>query len=204
VMRNCNLVMAGDDHNPGALVLMVSTGASQPKCFLTARANSATAIPRIKLIHSVLGKHVVALRQADDLHGWHAFAFVGEQVGDQLPSIFLEPNNTGAWSLFNFVNVQVPTKANVTAHCAQANAPIFLTSNAAGVATDVMTACMIPLMWASYFISGDTPKATLDKIERLVASVPVEDRVLCSCIQHFSDFGLPHMLWWIWPHARLF
>jgi hypothetical protein len=82
-MRIYNLVMAGNDHNPGALVLMVSTGASEPKCFLTARANSATAIPRIKLIHSV-GNYVVVLGQANDFHG-HAFAFVGEQVGDQLP-----------------------------------------------------------------------------------------------------------------------
>jgi hypothetical protein len=32
---------------------------------------------------------------------------------------------------------------------------------------------MIPLMWAPYFIVGGTLKDTLDKIELLVASVPL-------------------------------
>jgi hypothetical protein len=97
------------------------------------------------------------------------------------------------------VDVQVPTEADVTAHCAQANAPIFLPSNAAGVATDVMTACMIPLMWPPCFISGDTPKATLDKIERLVASVPVEDRALFRA----SNIGDAMLVWQkVQPHQR--
>jgi hypothetical protein len=79
-MRNCRTVMEGDDPDPGAVVLSVATGALEPKCFLTARTNSATAVPQIELIHS-MGTYVVALGQADDLHGL-TFAYVGEQVGD--------------------------------------------------------------------------------------------------------------------------
>ena len=85
-MRTYGLVMQGNYLDPGAIVLRVSTGAAEPKCFLTSRMNSATAIPKIKLrIHS-MGSYLVALGQPDDLHG-HTCAFVlGEQIRDQLPS----------------------------------------------------------------------------------------------------------------------
>ena len=81
-MRTYRLVMQGNNLDPGAIVLTVSTGASEPKCFLTSRMKSATAIPNIELIHS-MDSYLIALRQPDDLHG-HTFAFVGEQIGDQL------------------------------------------------------------------------------------------------------------------------
>ena len=74
-MRTYGLVMNGNHLEPGAVVLRVSTGASEPKCFLTSRLNSATAIPKIELIHS-MGSYLVALGQLDDLHG-QTFAFVG-------------------------------------------------------------------------------------------------------------------------------
>jgi hypothetical protein len=74
-MRNYRNVMGGVNAGPGALVLLVTTGSLEPKCFLTSRANSATATPKIELIHSI-GNYVIALGQADDLHG-HTFAFVG-------------------------------------------------------------------------------------------------------------------------------
>ena len=41
----------GKNPDPGALALMVSTGASEPESFLTSRMSSATAIPEIQLIH---------------------------------------------------------------------------------------------------------------------------------------------------------
>ena len=88
----------GNNPDPGALVLMVSTGALAPKRFLTSRMNSAKKIRKIKLIHS-MGSCVVALGQPNDLHG-RTFAFVAEQVGDQLPSTFLEPTNGGALVAF--------------------------------------------------------------------------------------------------------
>ena len=63
-----------------------------------------------------MGNHVVALGQADDLHG-HTFAFAGDHVGDQLPSTFLEPAQGGALGAFSTVDVNVPSAAVVTAHC---------------------------------------------------------------------------------------
>ena len=186
-MRNYQLVQQGNHDNPGALVLMVATGASEPKCFLTARMNSVTAIPKIDMIHS-MGNYVVALGQPDDLHG-HTFAFVGEQVGDQLPSTFLEPQNGGALNAFNTIDVDVPSEAAVIAHYAQANAPMFLPSVTGGENTALMEVCMIPLMWAPYFIGGGTPKATLDKIDLLVASVPAEDRHLYEFIQQWGRYS---------------
>ena len=91
-------VLEGNNPDPGALVLMVPTGASAPKCFLTSRMSSAKKIRKIELIHS-MGSCVVALGQPNDLHG-HTFAFVAEQVGDQLPSTFLKPTNGGALVAF--------------------------------------------------------------------------------------------------------
>jgi hypothetical protein len=91
-----------------------------------------TAIPKIELIHWK-GNYVVALGQADDLHG-HMFAFVGDHVDNQLPSIFLEPTQGGALATFSTVRVDV--QAVITAHYAQADPPIFLPSTTAGVATD--------------------------------------------------------------------
>ena len=44
--------------------------------------NLATAIPKVKLVHS-MGTYVDTLGQPRD-HG-RMFAFVGEQIGDQLP-----------------------------------------------------------------------------------------------------------------------
>jgi hypothetical protein len=91
-MRDCHLIQEGNDPDPGAAVLMVSTGASAPKCFLTSRMNSVVAaILKIELIHS-MGNCVVALREPDGLHGL-PFAFVGKRVGVQLPSPFLESQN---------------------------------------------------------------------------------------------------------------
>jgi hypothetical protein len=73
-----------------------------------------------------MGNYVVALGQADDLHG-HTFAFVGDQVGDQLPSTFLEPAQGGALTAFSTVRVNVPSQAVITAHYAQAAPPSFPT-----------------------------------------------------------------------------
>lgn len=184
-MRNYRLAKEGN--NPGALVLTVVTGAAEPKCFLTARTNSVTATPKIELIHS-MGNYVVALGQADDLHG-HTFAFVGDQVGNQLPSTFLEPARGGALGAFATAYVDVPSEAVVAAHYAQDHPPFFLPSTTAGVATDMIELCMIPLMWAPYFISGATPKETLDKIELLVASVAAADRHLYEFIQQWGRYA---------------
>jgi hypothetical protein len=185
-MRNYRLVQNGTNPNPGALVLMVATGAAEPKCFLMARTNSATAIPKIELIHS-MGNYVVALGQADDLHG-HTFAFVRDQVGDQLPSTFLEPAQGGPLAAFSTVRVDVLPQAVITAHYAQADPPI-LPSTTAGVATDMLEVCMIPLMWAPYFITGGTPKDTLDKIELLVVSVPLADREVYEFIRDWGWYA---------------
>jgi hypothetical protein len=75
-MRNYRTAQEGNYADPGEPVFLVTTGATEPKCFLTARANSDTATPKIELIHSI-GTHVVALGQEDDLHG-QTFAFVGD------------------------------------------------------------------------------------------------------------------------------
>jgi hypothetical protein len=58
-MSNCRLVHEGDNPNLGALVLLVTTGALGPKCFLAARTNLAAAIPKTELIH-LMGDSVVA------------------------------------------------------------------------------------------------------------------------------------------------
>jgi hypothetical protein len=179
--------MEGNDPDPGAVILSVVTGALEPKCFLTSRTNSATARPKIELIHS-MGTYVVALGQADDLHGL-TFASVGEQVGDQLPSTFLEPQDGGALLAFELVNVEVPEEAALTAHYAQANAPLLMPHNTDGVDTDLMDVCMIPLMWAPYFIGGGTPKETFDKIESLVAAVPAADRDAYEFIQQWGRYS---------------
>ena len=46
-------------------------------------------------------------------------AFVGEQVGDQLPSTFLEPTNGGALAAFAMVDVNVPAEAAIITHYSQ-------------------------------------------------------------------------------------
>jgi hypothetical protein len=186
-MRNYWLVQNDNNPNPGALVVMVVMGAAEPKCFLTARTNSATAIPKIELIHS-MGNYVVALGQADDLHG-HTFAFVGDQVDDQLPSTFLEPAQGGALAAFSTVRVNVPPQVVIIAHYAQATPPIFLQSTTAGIATDTMEVHMIPLMWAPYFITGGTPEDTLDKTELLVASIPPADREVYEFIREWGRYA---------------
>ena len=60
--------------------------------------------------------------------------------------------------------VVVPTQATIDAHYAQANPPVFLPSDTAGEDLELMDVCMIPLMWAPYFIGGGTPKATLARL----------------------------------------
>ena len=186
-MRNYQHVLNGNNDDPGALVLMASTGASEPKCFLTARMNSARSVPQIELVHSV-DNYVVALGQADDLHG-HSFVFVGDQLGDQLPSTCLESETGGVLSAFAMSDVEVPTEAVINAHCAQVNPSVFLPSDAAGVATDLMEVCMIPLMWAPYFISGGTPKQTLDKIELLLATIPGGERAAYEFIHQWGRYA---------------
>ena len=74
--------------------------------------------------------------------------------------------------MFQLANVVVPTQAMIDAHYAQAQAPVVLPSNTGGEDIELMDVCMIPLMCPLYFFIGDgTPKATLDKIEFMVASV---------------------------------
>jgi hypothetical protein len=132
-----------------------------------------------------MGACVVALGQSDDLHGL-TFACVGEQVGDQLPSTFLEPQDGGALLAFGLINVEVPSAAALTAHCAQAAAPLLMPHNAAGVDTELTDVCMIPLVWGPCFIGGGTPKETCDKIELLIAAVPAADRDACESIQQWG------------------
>ena len=74
----------------------------------------------------------------------------------------------------------MPTQATIDAHYAQANPPVFLLSNTVGEDIELMDVCMIPLMCPSYFFGGGTPKAALDKIELMIASVVPGDRVLYS------------------------
>ena len=69
----------------------------------------------------------------------------------------------------------MPTQATIDAHCAQANPPLFFPSDTLGEDIELLDVCMIPLMWAPYFIGGGTPKATLDKIELMIASVVPAD-----------------------------
>jgi hypothetical protein len=146
--------------------------------------NSVTAIPKIELIHS-MGDHVVVLGQPDDLHG-HAFAFVDKQVGDQLPSTFFEPQQGGALTAFGTVDADVPCKAAIATHCAQANVPAFLTSATVGLTVKLVEGCVVPLMWAPHFVGGGTPKAMLDKIDLLVAPVPSADRDAYEFIQQWG------------------
>jgi hypothetical protein len=89
--------------------------------------NLATGILKIKLAIHSMGDYVAALGQPDDLHG-HMFAFVGDQVGEQLPSTFLKPKLGGTLVAFLTVNIDAPSQAVIVAHCAQANAPIILPS----------------------------------------------------------------------------
>jgi hypothetical protein len=93
---------------------------------------------------------------------------------------------------FATVSVQVPSEAAVHDHYTQNNAPIFMPSGTAGVATNLMEVCMIPLMWAPYFIMGGTPKDTLNKIELLVASVP---RKIAMCMRSSRCAGDAMHMW---------
>jgi hypothetical protein len=173
-------LLGGQVENPEALALAVMTTSLEPKCFLTTRMNSVTAIPRIILVHSV-GNYVVTLGQADDLHG-HSFAFTGEQVGNQLPSALLEPP-AGASTTLVRRDATTPSLAAVRTHYAQDGAALLMSSTTIGVNKQVAHMCMIPLMWAPYFIEGGTPKATHDKIKMLVAASPEAHRPSFEFIQ---------------------
>ena len=185
-MANYLALLNGGTPHPEALALAVTTSALEPMCFLTCRETSSTAIPTIELIHSI-GNYVVALGQVDDLHG-HSFAFVGETTGDQLPSAFLEPA-VGIAATIVRRNVPVPDLATVRGHYAQPGASVLMPSGTGGPNADVASVCMIPLMWAPYFIDGGTPNATLAKIEQLVAASAVEHRISFSFIQDWGRFS---------------
>ena len=91
---------------------------------------------------------------------------------------------------FQSAKVVVPTQATIDAHYAQANPPLFLPSNTVGEdIKKLMDVCLIPLMWAPYFIDGSTPKATLDKIELMIALVVPGDRVLCEFISQWGRYA---------------
>ena len=84
----------------------------------------------------------------------------------------------------------VPTQATIDAHYAQANPlAVFLPSDTAGEDLEPMDVCMIPLVWAPYFIGGGTPKATLDKMELMIASVVPADRALCEIISQWGQYA---------------
>ena len=189
-------LLQGSNLDPGDLVLSsVSTRAVESKCFLTSRMNSATAIPEVELIHS-LGSYLVVLGQPGDLHG-HAFAFVGEQIGDQLPSTFLEPTNGGALLAFQAADVEVPSQAKIDAHRAQDNAPPGPRQCATGGPRQTRGCLPDSFDAAPCFVGGDAPKGTLDKIELMVASVPAADRGVCEFVQ---QWGRTHV---VWPRATL-
>ena len=73
--------------------------------------NLATAIPKVKLIYSMGSYAAVVLRQPIDLG--HTLTFVGEQIGDQLLSSFLEPTNGGALVAFQVAEVKVTLQATI-------------------------------------------------------------------------------------------
>ena len=71
---------------------------------------------------------------------------VAKQVGDLLPSTFLEPINGRALVAFDVYKVDVPLEAMIAAHYTQANAPMFVTSTMVTNNIELMDICMIPLM----------------------------------------------------------
>jgi hypothetical protein len=62
-------------------------------------------------------------------------------------------------------------------------------STTAGTEAEVALMCMIPLMWAPYFIEGGTPKLTLDKIQQLVAASPAEYRPAFAFIRDWGRYS---------------
>jgi hypothetical protein len=186
-MANYLALLTDGVPNSGTLALAVTTTSLEPKCFLTSRDNSLSAIPRIELIHSI-GNYVVALGQVDDLHG-HSFAFVSESTGQQLPSTFLAPATGAASAIDRHPVRRVPTAEAIQAHYARNGILILVPSNVAGEDTEVADMCMIPLMWAPYFMEGGTPKATLDKIDTLVEASPEEHRPAFRFMQSWGRYA---------------
>jgi hypothetical protein len=66
---------------------------------------------------------------------------------------------------------------------------MLMPSATPGVDQDVADVCLIPLAWGPYFIEGDTPKGTLDKVELLVASIPIADREPFQIIRTWARYA---------------
>ena len=97
---------------------------------------------------------------------------------------------------FQPAKVVVPsTQATIDAHYAQANPPVFLPSDTVREDIELMHVCMIPLMWAPYFIGGGTPKATLEKIELMIAPVIPADSALYEIIAQWGRYACVAAVW---------
>ena len=92
-------------------------------------------------------------------------------------------------NLFALAEVVVPTQATIDTHYAQTNPPVILRSDTAGDDIELMDVCMIPLMWVPYFVGGGTPKATLDKIGLMIASIAPVDRALHEGIAQWGRYA---------------
>jgi hypothetical protein len=62
-------------------------------------------------------------------------------------------------------------------------------STTVGVNKQVSNMCMIPLMWLPYFIEGGTPKATHDKIEAMIATMPAASRPPFEFIRDWGRYA---------------
>jgi hypothetical protein len=115
---------------------------------------------------------VVLARNASKLAFRHSFLAIS--TWDSWKTEIIFSRNKMALNLvgsFTRQIVEMPAQAAVHVHYLQNRPVMLMPSTTAGGEVEVSNMCMIPLMWVPYYIKGETPKATLDKIELLLVAV---------------------------------
>jgi hypothetical protein len=170
---------AFDPDYPGAMRDLVDevVNSADLCCYLTVSETGAMAA-RVTVVHSI-GKYSASFGALSAFQGT-MMAFLGEVIGENLPTFVQAPTTVGDQSLvsaFLLREVVVPTEAEVLTYFTSAAAGNLMNPIAptAANSTQLARLCPIPHAWTAYFLDSKSPFEAWATGASLVATLYTAD-----------------------------
>jgi hypothetical protein len=173
--RYAGLPAAGDPEYNGKLREIAEDGLASDdlSCYLTV----SRAVGQSPVVSIVLGlaRYSAGMGGAAALQG-RTIGFLGETIGDQLPTIVVMPNTIGH-TMVDCVEIHTwdaPTVAELDATFVGNTPPVVMAATNAATQTTLPRLMFVPKVWAGFFLDRKTPYQAFKTMEALMATLPIQ------------------------------